>query len=90
MLAAGIHHLAYFRLEVLVECLHPLVPFGLSFGNVIKLLFHIGCEVVVHDAREVFHQEVVDNDSDICRQQFPLFVACYFLLHSLCHLDSLQ
>ena len=40
-------------------------PLLLALGNGIELLFHFSREVIVHDAGEVLHQEIVDNDTDI-------------------------
>ena len=89
MLAACVHHLVNLRLKFFVEVFHPLVPIGLTLGDVIKLLLHIGSEVVVHDAWKVFHQKVIDDNSDICRQKLSFLVASDFFLNLLCNLDAL-
>ena len=90
MLAACVHHFLHLRLESLVKVLHPLNPLGLSLGDVIESLLHMGCEVVVHDVREVGHQKVVHHDTDVGRQQLALLGASHFLLGLLRYLDALQ
>ena len=53
VLIAGFQAFLHFRLKALVEILHPVGPFGLSFCNIIKLLLYVCRKVVVHDVREV-------------------------------------
>ena len=90
MLAACFHHALHFRFETLVEVLHPFGPLGLSLGDIIKLLLYIGRKVIVHDVREVGHQEVVYHDSDIGREKLALLRASLFLLGLLGNHDTLQ
>ena len=70
MLTACIYHLVHFGFKTLVELFHPFVPLGIALCDIIEFLLHIGSKIVVHDVGEVLHQEVVDHDADICRQQF--------------------
>ena len=90
VLVAGFQDFLHFRLKALVEILHPVGPFGLSFCNIIKLLLYVCRKVVVHDVREVLHQEIVYYDADISRQKLALFRACHLFLQLLGYLDALQ
>ena len=90
VLVAGFQDFFHFRLKALVEILHPVGPFGLSFCNIIKLLLYVCRKVVVHDVREVLHQEIVYHDTDISRQKLALFRACHLFFQLLGYLDALQ
>ena len=72
VLLTAVHCLLYRWLETLIELLHHVSPFLIAFSNLIKILLHLGSEVVVHNFLEVFHQKVVYHDSDIGRQQLAL------------------
>ncbi len=81
VLAACFHHTLHFWFETLVEVLHPFGPLGLSLGDIIELLLYVGSKVIVHDVREVGHQEVVYHDTDIGREELALSdPACSFLV----------
>ena len=86
----GLHRFLYRRFKIAIEGLHHLVPFLLALGNAVKILLHFGSKVIVHDAREVFHQEVVDHHSNVCRQELALLRAHHLLAHLLRYLLALQ
>lgn len=67
VLRAGVHHLVYGRLKLLVEVLHHVCPLLLAVGNLVELLLYLCREVVVHDSREVLHEEVVHYDAYVGR-----------------------
>ena len=79
MLLSAVHRLVHLRLEVFVEILQHVGPLLLAFGDGIEFLLHLGGEIVVEHIGEVFEQEVVHHESDVCRQQFALLAA-----HGLC------
>ena len=73
MLGFGIEGFFHLRFEVAVEVFHHLRPFRFSFCDVIKLLFHLGREVVIHDFGEILQKEVVDHRPHVCWDQFAPF-----------------
>ena len=75
VLGAGVYGLLHHRLEVVVEVLHHVRPLLLALGYLVELLLYLGREVVVHDAWEVFHEEVVDHDAYVGWQQLALVAA---------------
>ena len=76
------------RLEVLVEVLEHGVPVFLSLCDGVELLLHVGGEVVVHDVREVLHEEVVYDGADVCREQLSLLATRHLGLRLCRHLVS--
>ena len=80
MFAACLHGVFNRRLKVLVERLQHLVPVHLAVGYGVKLLLHVSCEVIVHDSREILHEEIVNHHTDVGRHQLTLLIASYFLL----------
>ena len=90
MLGLGIHRLFHQRMEILIEHIHHTVPLLLAFCHLIKFLFHTGCEVVIHNVREVIHQEVIDHNTHIGRQELRFFVTRHFRLSSLSDLVIFQ
>ena len=90
MLAACVDCLLYGRLKVLVESLEHFVPILLAFCYGIKVLLHVCGEVVVHYRREVFHEEIVYDRTDVGRQQLTLLIAGHLLLGLCGNLVSAQ
>ena len=82
MCISAVHGVFYLRDEVIIEMMHHVCPFLLTFGNLIEVKFHLGGEIVVHDVVEVLYQEVIDHDADIRRNQFA-FLRAYILLAGL-------
>ena len=62
-------------MEIFVEFLNHLVPLAATFGDLIEFLLHISCEVIVDDGLEVADQELVDEHSDVGRDELSLLVA---------------
>ena len=77
MLSPDVHSVLNNRFEVLVEITHHVSPFLLALGNLVKLLLHLGGEVIIHDSGEILQEEVVDNDTDVCGHEFTLVATCY-------------
>ena len=75
VLRTCVHHLIDGGFKVLVEVLHHRCPLFVSFCNPVELLLHFRREIVVHDGREVLHEEVVHHYSYVGGQEFTLFVA---------------
>ena len=71
-LLTGIHGLFNHRFEVLIEGFHHVLPLFLTLGYSVEVLLHLSGEVIVHDGGEIFHQEVIDHNTDIGRQQLTL------------------
>ena len=86
VLRTCIHHLLYGRLKFSVEVLHHVGPLLLAVGYLVELLLYLGGEVIVHDGGEVLHEEVVDNDAYVGRQQLALLIARK--LHLACRCDD--
>ena len=56
------------------------MPVLFSLCYRIEFLLYVGSEVVVHDAREELHEEVIDHCSNVFRQQFALLAARHLFL----------
>lgn len=56
-----------------VKFSHHLRPSELSLCDFIKLLFHIGCESIIHNISKILVQKVSYNHSNICWEHFLLF-----------------
>ena len=69
-----------------IEIRNDLVPGKLSFGNGVEFLFHIGCEIITENIREILHEKVRDNDSYVLRKELALLCAHGF--RPLLRLDS--
>ena len=76
--------------KVLIEVLHHVGPLLIAFGYAVEILFHLGSEVVIHDGGEIFHEEVVDDDTDIRRLQLALVRSYRLFTHRLFHLLAFQ
>ena len=46
---------------------------SLAIGYLVELLLHCCCEVIVHDFGEIFEQEVIYHNTNVCRHKFRLF-----------------
>ena len=68
-LARG-QRLLHHRVEELVESIHRLSPDQLALGNGIKVLLHIGREVIIDHLRERFRQEVIHHRAHVRGEQF--------------------
>ena len=66
--------------EIVVEALQHILPLDITFGNVVKLLLHLGGETVVHDRLEVVLQIFVHHDADVGREEFVFLVAVFLFL----------
>ena len=62
-------------MEELVERVDAVVPLFLAFGDLVKLSFDRGCEIVAHDLREVLCEEVIHYDADVGGYELALVVA---------------
>ena len=67
-------------MEALVEVLNLVVPLALALGDVVKLVLHLGGEVVVENLWEVLGQEFVNHHTHIGGDEFALLVAHEFAL----------
>ena len=77
-------------LEVLVELMHHVSPLFFPFGNLVELFLDFRGEVIIHDAWEVLHQEVVDYDADVGREKLSFLISYHFLLRPRRDLDAFQ
>ena len=81
MLRADSRYLFYYRMEHLVELVDGLRPNHLPVGDGIKLLLDTGREIVIHNRRKTFHEEIIDHRTDIGRKKFsPVGTDCLSLL----------
>ena len=48
-------------------------PVGLAFRNVVEMIFHFGCERIVHFFAEVFRQEIADHSAGLCGHKALVF-----------------
>ena len=71
MLHRGVHGF----LERRIEALEHGTPIELSTCNDVKLPFDICREVVVQDVLKVLQQKVIDDQSDVCREQLSALLA---------------
>ena len=65
-------------MESLIKLIHGLHPVGFAFGDGIKTLFRASREIVTQYRRELFHQEVVGDASQVGWQEFAS-VCTYYL-----------
>ena len=70
MFVAHVDYFLHLRVKLVVEAFHLLGPIFLSLGNLVKLLFYVGCEVIVHNLLEVLHQEIVHYYACVGRYEF--------------------
>ena len=75
MLEAQGRHLLDIGVKLLVELAYLVVPHLLALGNLVKLVLHLGREVVVENRWEILHEEVVDHHAHIGGQQLALLGA---------------
>ena len=75
MLSTDIHSVLHNRFEILIEITHHVGPFLITLGNLVKLLFHLSSEVIVHDTGEILQEEVVHHNTDVGRHEFSLVTA---------------
>ena len=73
------------RLEIFIERLNEFLPILLAFCHLVKLFLDVGGEVVVHNAREGLHEEVVDHEPHVGRHQFAFLAAHRLGARSLLH-----
>ena len=66
-------------MEVRIEVSNSICPRRLPLGDGVELFLHTSGEVVVHDAGELLHEEVIDDDPDIRGEE----------LATLCSVDLL-
>ena len=66
--------------------MYELLPVFLAFCHLVKLFLDVGGEVVVHNAREGFQEEVVDHQPHVGRHQLALLAAHRLGARSLLHL----
>ena len=59
-------------MEALIKIRDFLVPYHIALGHLIKLVLHLGSEVVVHDRGEILHQELVYDHAHIGGNEFSL------------------
>ncbi len=52
-----------------VELAQHLDPRGVSFCDLVEFVFHVGGEPDIQNVREVLHQQVVDNETDLGGRQ---------------------
>ena len=78
-LAAGAFRVAlclqHIAVERLVKLTNHLSPSLSAVGNVVKVLLHLGREVVIHNIRKVLHKELVHYGSDVGGEQLALLGA---------------
>ena len=80
----------YQRVEVLIEHLHQISPLLFPFGHFVEFLFYAGRKVIVHNFREILHQEVVNHTTYIGRNQFGFLTSAHFRLYSFLYIFSRQ
>ena len=68
MLRTLLYNILYNGLEFMVELLHHVLPFFLSLGYLIKLVFYFSRKIIVHDIREILLKEIIHNNTYICGQ----------------------
>ena len=61
------------RMEDLIERSYTVGPAFFAFSYLVELILDIGCKVVIDDIWEMRHEEVVDHNSDVGRQELALF-----------------
>ena len=83
MLLTGVQSLLNSRFKVFVEGFHHVRPLLLTLGNLVEVLFHLCGEVIIHDGREILHEEIVDHDTNIGRQELTLIGTCHLLTNLL-------
>ena len=90
MLLTAVDGTFYRRFKLLVERVHHVRPLLITLGYLIEILLHLGGKVVIHNLCEVFHQEVVDHNTDIGRYQLTLLRTHNLLTGLLVDLLALQ
>ena len=90
MFGFGLCGLFHQRMELLIELVHEYGPFLFAFRHFVELLFHAGCEVVIHNFREVLHEEIIYHNTHIGRKQLGLFIASHFRLNGFGYLVILE
>ena len=77
-------------MEHLIKLVYRFCPDHIAFSHSIEFFFNTGCKVIIHYRREVFHQEVVDNCTDIRRHQLIAVCPYYLFLFSIFDLSFSQ
>ena len=90
MLLTAVDGTLHRRFKLLVERVHHVRPLLITLGYLIEILLHLGGEVVIHNLCEVFHQEVVDHNTDIGRNQLTFLRTNHLLTGLLVDLLALQ
>ena len=67
MLAALTDGTIHLGMEARVEVSNDAVPLRASLGDGVEVLLDTRREVVVHDVGELLDEEVIDDDTDVCR-----------------------
>ena len=83
MIRAHGQRLLHDRMEEFVEAIHRLGPFHRALRNGVKLLLHVGREVVIDHLGEGLGEEVVDHRAHVRRQQLVAVGAHRFSFHLL-------
>ena len=68
----GVERLVHHGAELVVEVVQHRAPLLLALGYLVEVLLHLGREVIVHDAREVVQQEVVDHNTYVGGDELAL------------------
>ena len=80
VLEAQVGNFFHFRVEQFIEIGNLVVPFCLTFSDMVEFLLHVGSEVVVHDVGEIFHKEIVDHHTHVGRDELVFLVAVRLFL----------
>lgn len=48
----------------------------MTFGHFVEFLFDVCRKVIIHDVWEILHEEIIDNEANVRRDEFTL-VATY-------------
>ena len=65
-----LHRAFHHRLQLVVEVADEFRPVHLALCHLVKVLFDVCREVVVHDFREIFHEEVIHHRARVRGHQF--------------------
>ena len=81
-------HLLNERMESLVEVIHRLHPVCLARSDSIETLLRLRREIITQDMRELLHQEVIGNATQVGRHQFARIRTHHFGLMLVRQLTS--
>ena len=77
-------------MEVVIEVGDFPVPLDIALRHLIKLVLHLGREVIVHDSGEILHQKVINHHTHIGGNEFTFLHAEDFRLLAFSDLTALQ